>query len=334
MIADLKYIRNYVVHERKAYFVAGNYDELFAVNMDDRYRTEIVCRIPWIKNHGSAQLFRYQGYLVIAASCNQVVLYNLITQELSLYIWNEREQQEMLVATIVDDQLFVYPRDCPGELLSFSLTERKFLVEESWHIFFDTKKEVQRFMYGIHAMNNILFCCQGSKILYVYDLSANKLSCLELSVEGGIFAINFLKEKLYITSADRKSLYITDAQFEHWEKYDLEGTGHFAKPQLLGDQILLFDEKGLLVFEKGLFSRCEIPELLSGVNTWFFTSFTDGDKQIFLPWTANRAVIYDMKKKEFVDCFSMRYPRKALLEQNPIIREGKMELTDFLEAII
>lgn len=333
MIADLKAIRNCVVYKRKVYFIAGNYSELFAINMDDRYRTEIVCRIPWIQNHGSALVFRYQDFLVIAASCNQVAIYDLITQELNLYIWNESEQQEMLVAAIVDDQLFVYPRDYPGKLLRFSLTDRTFLVEESWNIFFDARKEVQRFMYGIQAMNNVLFCCQGSRMLYVYDLNTNMLSCLEVPVEGGIFAINLLKGKLYITSADRKSLYITDAQFEDWERYDLEGAGHFAKPQLLGDRILLFDEKGLLVFDNGLFSRCEISDLLSGVNTWFFTSFTDGGKQIFLPWTANRAAIYDMKKEKFVDCFSMRYPRKAFLEQNPVIREGKMELADFLEAI-
>lgn len=333
MIADLKAIRNCVVYERKVYFIAGNYDELFAINMDDGYRMEIVCRIPWIQNHGSAQVFRYKNFLVVAASYNQVAVYDFDERELSFYVWKESEQQEMLVASMVKEQLLVFPRNSLGKLISFSLVDRIFEVKEEWNFFFDKRKEAHRFTYNVQAMNNILFCCQGSRMLYAYDLNTNMLSCLEVPVEGGIFAINLLKGKLHITSADRKSLYITDAQFEDWERYDLEGAGHFAKPQLLGDQILLFDEKGLLVFENGLFSRCEIPELLSGVNTWFFTSFTDGDKQIFLPWTANRAVIYDMKKEKFVDCFSIRYPRKAFLEQNPVIREGKMELVDFLEAI-
>lgn len=120
----------------------------------------------------------------MAASCNQVAMYDLIMQELNLYIWNENEQQEMLVASMVDEQLYVFPRNSMGQVISFSLVNRIFKVEEKWHNFFDKRKEVYRFTYNVQAINNILFCCQGSKILYVYDLSENKLSCLELSVEG------------------------------------------------------------------------------------------------------------------------------------------------------
>lgn len=334
MIENVRYIRNFAVYNDSIYFVAGNYDELFAIRVNNPEQPEVVSTIPWKRKHGAVEIFLYNNSLVMAASNDQIAIYHLDERKMEFYSADTTEQHELLIACIKDDRLLLYPRDARGTLMEFQLGKKQFCRNTSWDPFQDRRQEVSRFMYGVRAKNKILLSCMGSNLLYMHDPDTGVCEPVDIPVQEGIAALNCLKEKLYFTSAYRKKVYITDLDFDHVREltFSLE-EGHFARPQPAGDNILLFDEKGLILLKGDHFERVQLTTDVKAENTWFFSSVSLGKQLLYLPWTADKALIYDQEMQKFVQGCPLRYPRKELLRQNQVIREGKVNLVDFLEAI-
>ena len=131
MIQNFFAIKNAVNYNDKLYFVPGNYNSLFELDIKKNWEIRCICDFPWEGRADAIECILIQDKVwCISTYGVQIASYDFTCNKVEYYSDKKVKERENITFIIRDDIIWFIPRIFPDLLIGFSTSKNEFIYDK------------------------------------------------------------------------------------------------------------------------------------------------------------------------------------------------------------
>lgn len=332
---NVKYICSYIQYNNYSYYMNIEQEVLYMIDINKK-QIKWVCRFPWKKPLG-AELFVFENSIIAASmSGYQIGIYKPDTDEVENYNYDERNVHCRFICRI-EEKIWFFPEDLKNNVIVFDLNTKTFLTVELLDNRVDKENELSQVSFGQLFGEKIYMTGIDSNVIMVVDTNTKYITTIENPIAEKIYSFVIIGIEMYITSCENPHLYVYNLLTKECVKYKCQGeTGHFTKPIVYKDGVLIFSQNAMYYFTNKKFIEIEYETEIKGVNTWFLKHVEFNDNIVLLPWTSDYFVTINKNENIINDYFKIKFPNDLVFKYYTKVFENEdiFTLSKFIDMVI
>ena len=320
---------------KDTYYIApNNRNAIFRVDINTR-RVQWVCDLPFKYPFAAIDLIA-EGNVIwcVARKGLQIAAYDLCSDKMELFLGGN-ENRDNLVSVLGKKNIFILPKDLPGKIVGFSITDMKYYYPIELNI--EIKKLDIRDHLMAYTVSNgkISATLKKKSSIIIFDILLCKVFVYDTHIQDNFWGITVTENGYCVTSCHKKRIYFLDLKRNNVNVYE-NGNGHYNQIFKIGTQYFLSGIEGIDVIQYGRFQKIleKAKQRFAYIgSTYIFTQLI-GTKLILWPWNSNKLLEIDRDTFQYEE-YSLCMEFYDYIYLYMSIFEGELTIVNYInEALL
>ncbi len=314
------------------YIAPNNINGIFMLDLNTK-NIRRVCEIPWKYPFFAVDMVEKDHMIwCVARKGLQIACYDPRSGEAVMYMGN-REERENLTSVLYKDDIYIFPKDIPGDVVRFSTQDRTCYNLPEWDAGINSLHIHDHLRTYTISDDRVAATLKSNAAIIIFDIKRQSSYIRYTDAQDAFFGITTIENGYYLTSCKRKVIYCLNTEMNTTTVYKNDNeNGFYHQIWKTGDGCFLYGTSGLDFFQGGKF-RSLIKDSKKGDMRSAYIFLQKIGSKIFL-WPWNEKKLLEIKTDTFQyykHSFHMFF--RDYIHLFPIIAEKAISLEDYINEI-